>query len=135
MSNLLCNDLEYWIISFPLKIQNLKENTYKLCSKVLQIHNSYKCRYPPPLNERERSKSQNMSRPTKITSMTVKDIRFPTSLQKDGSDAMVSELQKVHSNVYEKITVNYKKLVEFSIACWIDHYRLYNLVSQVLHLV
>nr|XP_022319905.1 mitochondrial enolase superfamily member 1-like isoform X1 [Crassostrea virginica] len=29
-----------------------------------------------------------MSRPTRITSVTVKDIRFPTSLQKDGSDAM-----------------------------------------------
>ncbi|XP_052778262.1 mitochondrial enolase superfamily member 1-like isoform X2 [Mya arenaria] len=29
-----------------------------------------------------------MSRPTKITAMHVKDIRFPTSLEKDGSDAM-----------------------------------------------
>ncbi|KAK3091677.1 hypothetical protein FSP39_021800 [Pinctada imbricata] len=29
-----------------------------------------------------------MEKPTKITSVSVKDIRFPTSLQKDGSDAM-----------------------------------------------
>ena len=27
--------------------------------------------------------------PTKITGMVVKDIRFPTSLEKHGSDAMV----------------------------------------------
>jgi hypothetical protein len=30
-----------------------------------------------------------MAKPTKITAMEVKDIRFPTSLEKDGSDAMV----------------------------------------------
>lgn len=32
-----------------------------------------------------------MSLPTKITDLIVKDIRFPTSLEKDGSDAMVSQ--------------------------------------------
>lgn len=31
-----------------------------------------------------------MTKPTKITAMEVKDIRFPTSLEKDGSDAMHS---------------------------------------------
>ncbi|XP_053393929.1 mitochondrial enolase superfamily member 1-like isoform X1 [Mercenaria mercenaria] len=31
-----------------------------------------------------------MAKPTKITAMDVKDIRFPTSLEKDGSDAMHS---------------------------------------------
>ena len=29
-----------------------------------------------------------MSLPTKITDLVVKDVRFPTSLEKDGSDAM-----------------------------------------------
>lgn len=32
---------------------------------------------------------------TKITGLVVKDVRFPTSLEKDGSDAMVSDFLKV----------------------------------------
>jgi hypothetical protein len=35
-----------------------------------------------------------MTLPTKITDLVVKDVRFPTSLEKDGSDAMVSMLDK-----------------------------------------